>query len=115
MASRIAARSTTAGTPVKSCRSTRPGVKEISCDGSADAIPAGDGLDVGAGHGDSVLRPQHVLEQHAQRVREPHDVVARLQRVEPEDLAARATDVERRAGAEAVGMSHRLRFKQLGP
>jgi hypothetical protein len=37
MASRIAARSTTAGTPVKSCRRTRPGVNEISRVGSAEA------------------------------------------------------------------------------
>ena len=35
MASRIAARSTTAGTPVKSCMSTRAGVNEISSLGSA--------------------------------------------------------------------------------
>ena len=35
MASRMAARSTTAGTPVKSCRMTRAGVKEISWFGSA--------------------------------------------------------------------------------
>jgi hypothetical protein len=35
IASRIAARSTTAGTPVKSCMSTRAGVKAISLDGSA--------------------------------------------------------------------------------
>ena len=35
MASRIAARSTTHGTPVKSCRITRAGVKAISFDGSA--------------------------------------------------------------------------------
>ena len=38
MASRMAARSTTAGTPVKSCRSTRAGVNEISSDGSAFAF-----------------------------------------------------------------------------
>ena len=37
MAARIAARSTIAGTPVKSCRSTRAGVNEISRDGSAFA------------------------------------------------------------------------------
>ena len=37
IASRIAARSTTAGTPVKSCSSTRAGVKEISTLGSAAA------------------------------------------------------------------------------
>jgi hypothetical protein len=38
IASRIAARSTTAGTPVKSCSKTRAGWKEISCEGSASAI-----------------------------------------------------------------------------
>ena len=37
IASRIAARSTTAGTPVKSCMSTRAGVKAISRLGSARA------------------------------------------------------------------------------
>ena len=37
IASRMAARSTTAGTPVKSCITTRAGVKAISSDGSADA------------------------------------------------------------------------------
>jgi len=37
IASRMAARSTTAGTPVKSCRSTRLGVKAISVSGSARA------------------------------------------------------------------------------
>ena len=37
IAFRIAARSTTAGTPVRSCISTRDGENEISCDGSAFA------------------------------------------------------------------------------
>ena len=36
-AARMAARSTTAGTPVKSCSSTRAGLYEISRDGSAFA------------------------------------------------------------------------------
>ncbi len=35
IASRIAARSTIAGTPVKSCMTTRAGVKAISSEGSA--------------------------------------------------------------------------------
>ncbi len=35
MASRMAAKSTTAGTPVKSCNTTREGVNAISVDGSA--------------------------------------------------------------------------------
>ena len=38
MASRIAARSTIAGTPVKSCMTTRAGVKAISLDGSSLAF-----------------------------------------------------------------------------
>ena len=42
MASRMAARSTTAGTPVKSCMSTRAGVKAISLSGSRGGVPAGD-------------------------------------------------------------------------
>ena len=54
MASRIAARSTTAGTPVKSCMSTRSGVKAISRAASPAASPwrvgrlgpAREGLDV---------------------------------------------------------------------
>ena len=36
IASRIAARSTTAGTPVKSCMTTRAGVNAISFEGSAE-------------------------------------------------------------------------------
>ena len=90
-------------------------MKEISCDGSAVATQPATASTSARRDVDAVLHPEHVLEQDPQRVREPHDVVARLERVEPEDLAARAADVERRAGAEAVGMRHRLRFKQLGP
>ncbi len=76
--------------------------------------PAGDRLDVGRRDAHAVLRSQDVLEKDPQRVREPEDVVARLQRLETEDLVRRAADVERRARAEAVGVSHHLRFKQLG-
>ena len=39
MASRIAARSTTAGTPVRSCRMTRAGVNWISVSGSLARVP----------------------------------------------------------------------------
>ena len=71
-------------------------------------VPAGDRLDVARGDGDAVLAPQHVLEQDAQRVREPRDVVARLERFEPEDLELAAADGEGGAGAEGVGMGHDL-------
>ena len=69
-------------------------------------VPAGDRLDVARGDGDAVLAPQHVLEQDAQRVRQPRHVVARLERVEPEHLELPAADGEGGAGAEGVGMGH---------
>ena len=76
IASRIAARSTTHGTPVKSCSSTRAGAKEISRDGSASATQRGDrfGAFLGA-------LPEDVLEQDPERVREPGGSVVEL--VEP--------------------------------
>ena len=65
IASRMAARSTTAGTPVKSCISTRAGRKAISLLGLALVVePGGDRLDVGLGDGAAVLEAQQVLEQH---------------------------------------------------
>ena len=53
MASRMAARSTTAGTPVKSCSSTRLGVKAISLARLGLGLPGGQGGDVFGldGHG----------------------------------------------------------------
>ena len=69
MASRMAARSTTAGTPVKSCISTRAGRKAISlldlalvCSQSATAD------DVVLGDGAAVFVAQQVFEQHLHRV-----------------------------------------------
>ncbi len=69
-------------------------------------IPAGDRLDVTRGDGDAVLAPQDVLEQDAQGVREPRDVVAGLQCVAAEDLELATADRERRARAEGVGVGH---------
>jgi hypothetical protein len=48
-------------------------------------------------------RPKDVLEQDLQRVREPFDVVALLERREPEDLVALVSDVECRASSEGIG------------
>ena len=53
-ASRMAARSTTQGTPVKSCSRTRAGRKLISLAWRAD-LPLGDVLDVGGFHGGAVF------------------------------------------------------------
>ena len=56
MASRMAARSTTPGTPVKSCSSTRAGVKAISLRRARLRVPAGQRLDVV--RGDRLRRPR---------------------------------------------------------
>ena len=77
--------------------------------------PAGDGLDVGRRDTDAVLHPQRVLEEDPERVRQPPDVMARLERVDAEDLARLSRDLERRTRTERVGMGHLLRFKQLAP
>ena len=76
IASRIAARSTTPGTPVKSCISTRAGWNGISSLGSAVGVPGGDRLDVGGGDRVAVLEAQRVLEQDLERVGQPGDVEA---------------------------------------
>ena len=71
MASRIAARSTTAGTPVKSCIRTRAGRKAISCSTEPlFSIQAATALQVGLGDGHAVLVAQQVLEQHLHRARQ---------------------------------------------
>ncbi len=63
IASRIAARSTTAGTPVKSCMKTRAGWYGISFEGSALASQLAIVSTSFGGHGLAVLQAQRVLEQ----------------------------------------------------
>ena len=106
MASRIAARSTTAGTPVKSCISTRAGRKAISLTDlppffsqSAKAAMSVV-LTVRA-----VLVAQQVFEQHPQREGQAGEVAdLLLDRLEAEIGVAPAADLQRLAGLEAVGM-----------
>ena len=93
IASRIAARSTTAGTPVKSCSSTRDGENEISCDGSA----CGSQVATARAPASSPARSD-VLEQDAQRVRQPLGVDVRL------SSASRWMRYERAADASRVAM-----------
>ena len=59
--------------------------------------PLRDRLDVLLGRG-----AEDVLEQDLQRVRQPLDVEALLERRQPEDLVALSPDVERRASSESV-------------
>ena len=65
-ASRMVARSTTAGTPVKSCISTRAGVKAISVAGSAVASQLSQCLDVISSHVKAVFGAQLVLQEDLQ-------------------------------------------------
>ena len=98
----MAARSTTAGTPVKSCSSTRAGVKAISADGSASGSHVARASMSSARHGDAVLVAQQVLEQDLQREGQAGDVVLGLKGVEAVDLEFTVAHAQRVAGAEGV-------------
>ena len=69
-------------------------------------VPARDRLDVGGGRRAAVLQPQHVLQQHLDRVGQPRHVEALLQRVEPEDLVGAPRNLEGRTRAEGVETAH---------
>ena len=81
IASRIAARSTTAGTPVRSCISTRAGVKAISRASSPAASPwrrrrlrpSGECFDVRGRDLHAVFVAKQVLEEHLDRKRQALD------------------------------------------
>ena len=63
-----------AGTPVKSCSSTRAGVNEISfCAFDVTSQPASAWMS-SASTNRAVLAAQQVLEQDLQRIRQPRDV-----------------------------------------
>ncbi len=102
IASRIAARSTSAGTPVKSCIRTRAGWKGISSLGSALASHLAIVSMWSRRDRLAVLEAQRVLQEDLDRVRKPRDVVLRLERIEPVDLVLGARYLERVPRAEAV-------------
>ena len=123
MASRIAARSTTAGTPVKSCISTRAGRNGDLAIGGLGLEPLRDRLDVFLGDRAAVLVAQQVFQQHLHRERQPRDAVEAVllglgQAVIGVGLAA---DFERPAAIEAVERGHgdvfhpRTRERQADP
>ena len=102
IASRIAARSTIAGTPVKSCITTRAGVNAISLEGSAlwSQLASASMSCLRTRH--AVLGAQQVLEQDLQRERQPRDVELLLERVQPVDLIGTPADFEVGAGVEGI-------------
>ncbi len=67
IASRMAARSTTAGTPVKSCIKTRAGRNAISRSRLLVLEPCAHRLDVVDGDRAPVLVAQQIFEQHLER------------------------------------------------
>ena len=107
IASRIAARSTTAGHAGEVLHQ-HPGRLEGDLDrGLRLRVPGRDRLDVLGGDRLAVLEAQRVLEQDLERVGQAGDVELLLQRVEAVDLVLAARHLEGAAGAEAVAAAHR--------
>ena len=104
MASRMAARSTTAGTPVKSCISTRAGRNAISAVGAPVPEPCGHGANVFGCHGLAVFVAQKVLKKNLERERQPrHAVEAILFRFRKAEVLVRArADLQGAAAIETV-------------
>ena len=76
MASRMAARSTTAGTPVKSCSSTRAGMNAISFSVAPAALegPACQGANIFGKNKPAVLVAQQIFQQDFQRKGQPRNI-----------------------------------------
>ena len=105
IASRIAARSTTAGTPVKSWSRTRAGVKAISRVGWAARVDGGEGLDVLGPDRHVVLRAKQVLEEDLERVRQARGL--REPGVDRREAVVREGGrAEREGGAGGEGVGH---------
>ena len=104
-ASRMVARSTTQGTPVKSCMITRAGVNWISCVRLGRRVPAAERPDVVGGDVRAVLGAQQVLQQHLEAVRQSPRAVDGGQ---PVDLVRRVADLQRPLAPEAVDAHRRL-------
>ena len=124
-ASRMAARSTTPGTPVKSCMSTRSGVKAISCAASPAALAVPLGVGAPGRHGDDVVgrdvRPvlvaQQVLQQDLDGVGQALNVVplAERRRRDVEDLVGAVADGQVGLGVERVGVRCGRGVRAHGP
>ena len=97
MASRIAARSATAGTPVKSCSKTRAGMNAISARVCRRRLPFRQCLNVGGPHEAAVFLAQQIFEQHANGKRQLHHMsdAAPLERVQPENFVLSAAHFQR--------------------
>ncbi len=57
-------------------------------------VPARDCFDISRRHAAPVLQPQHILQEHLERVRQPPDVEATRQRVQTKDLVSAAANLK---------------------
>ena len=105
MASRIAARSTTQGTPVKSCSTTRAGMNGTSFLPAAAGLQAASVADVGLGDEAAAGVAEGVLEQHADGEGEPVEVGEALagELREPVDDGGILAEANGASGAEGIG------------
>ena len=106
IASRMATRSTTQGTPVKSCSSTRAGVYWISSPCSAAGSHSADRAHLIGGDQRAVLVAQQILQQHLEAVRE---TLESGDLVQTENLVRLVPDDESVAGTETVRRTVRHR------
>ena len=105
IASRIAARSTTHGTPVKSCRTTRAGMNGTSLLRAAGRAPGGQVADVALGYESAAGVPQRILEQHPNGEGKPVEVGESLagELGEPEDGGGLVAEPKSASGVEWIG------------
>ena len=92
---------------MKSCRITRAGRNGSSTSSGAGAFQAARRFTSSALTSSPSTLLQHGLEQHLDRERQPREVprdAGLFERVEPVDRGAAEAGVERRAGAEYVGL-----------
>ena len=104
----MAARSTTQGTPVKSCSRTRAGMKEISF---ASGVAAHHVLDIGCLHLAAVLLAKQILQQNAVRNGQARDVRQALffERCKTEISVFSTAHLQSGFGTEAV-LAHGVVF-----
>ena len=91
-----------AGTPVKSCMTTRAGVKAISLLGCAFASQVASASMSFLRDGAVAFGAEQVLEQDLEAEGQAGDVVGGLQGVESEDVEFAVADAQLGAGVEAV-------------
>ncbi len=97
-----------AGTPVKSCSTTRAGLKGTSIAVCRTRLPAGQVAHVVLGHLVAVAVPQHGFQQHADRVGQPRDAgqPGVFQPRQAIDARAAAAGVKSVAGMKRIVKRH---------